>query len=63
MNGPAVREYASEYPQKIHWKVVTAATIMDWNRSESADFLLAKPPYKRPIPGIMSQTMKAQKMR
>jgi hypothetical protein len=29
MKGPAVREYAREYPQNIHWNVVTAATSRD----------------------------------
>jgi hypothetical protein len=27
MKGPASREYASEYPQKIHWKVVLAIVL------------------------------------
>ena len=44
MKGPAVREYASEYPQNIHWKVVTAITIMDWKSRERELLRRARPP-------------------
>jgi len=40
----AVLEYASVYPQNIHWNVVTATTIMDWKSSESELLRRARPP-------------------
>jgi hypothetical protein len=56
----AEREYASEYPQNIHWKhtldvisicveicvmenTYTPMTANDWNSSDNADFLRARP--------------------
>lgn len=56
MKGPPVRENARVKPQKAHWNVHTAMTVMDWKIMANADFLRVMPPYKRPIPGTIRNT-------
>lgn len=40
---PAVWENVKEYPQKNHWKLITAADIKDSQIRDKADFLRARP--------------------
>ena len=53
---------ASEYPQKYHWNTMTLKDIIHTQMSDNADFLLARPEYKKAIPGIMSNTIQAATM-
>lgn len=48
---------ASEYPQKYHWKVITEAENIHAQIKDSADFLRARPEYRKARPGIMIMTM------
>ena len=50
-------EKASEYPQKYHWKVMTENDAIQAQIIDSADFLRARPEYRKPRPGIMTTTM------
>jgi len=47
----AVALNANEYPQKYHWKVITEKEAIHAQMSDSADFRLASPEYKKPSPG------------
>jgi hypothetical protein len=38
-------------------------TAKDWNNIASADFLRERPEYRKPIPGMMSQTRYAMIIR
>ena len=46
-----------------HWKVTTAETMKLWNNKLKLLLRRARPPYNSPMPGMMSQTMKAQKIK
>ena len=48
---------ASEYPQKYHWKVMTEAENIHAQIRDRADFLRARPEYRKARPGIMTMTM------
>lgn len=43
----AVDENAKEYPQKNHWNITTALLAETAQINERADFLLARPEYKK----------------
>jgi len=59
---PVFRISACDLPvYSDHESTYTPHTMKDWNSSARDDFLLAKPPYRRPIPGMMSQTRQVQK--
>lgn len=53
----ALGEKASEYPQKYHWKVMTDMDIIHAQIRLRADFLRARPEYRKPRPGTMIKTM------
>lgn len=48
---------AKEYPQKYHWSVMTEKDAIQAKIMERADFLRAKPEYRKPRPGTMRSTM------
>jgi hypothetical protein len=48
---------AKEYPQKYHWNVMTVDENMQAHIIDKADFLLARPEYKKPSPGTIINTM------
>lgn len=48
---------ASEYPQKYHWNVMTEYDAIHANIMLRADFLRARPEYRKPRPGIMTMTI------
>jgi hypothetical protein len=48
---------ANEYPQKYHWNVITVDENMQAHIMDKADFLLARPEYRKPSPGTMINTM------
>lgn len=48
---------ANEYPQKYHWKVMTEKEAIHAQISDSADFRLARPEYKKPSPGTINKTI------
>lgn len=58
----AVLLSAREYPQKYHWKTTTLNDITVTQMSDNADFLRARPEYKKAIPGTMSKTIADETM-
>jgi hypothetical protein len=57
-----VDEKAREYPQKYHWKVMIENDPMQAQIIDSADFLRARPEYRKPVPGIITKTIQEATM-
>jgi hypothetical protein len=58
----AVVEKAREKPQKYHWKTMTEKDIITTQSMERADFLRARPEYRKAMPGTMRRTRQAERM-
>lgn len=57
-----VVEKAREKPQKYHWKTMTEKDIITTQSMERADFLRARPEYRKAMPGTMRRTRQAERM-
>ena len=53
---------AREYPQKYHWKTMMEKEAIQAQIMDSADFLRARPEYRKPRPGIISKTIHDETM-
>jgi len=52
----ALAEKVKENPQKYHWKLMTEPATIQAHISDKADFLRARPEYKKPRPGTITNT-------
>lgn len=48
---------ANEYPQRYHWNVITLRAAIQAHIIDRADFLRARPEYRKPRPGTIINTI------